>query len=92
MSCPGLPSEQRSGSTPLPILVGAVALAVCCGAPLLVGALLATGVGAIRAAASLSALGIGVAAAGAVAVWRMARTWRTCDPVGDKGEASKGIR
>lgn len=85
--------EQRDGSTTLRILVGALALAVCCGAPLLIGALLATGVGATFAAAGWPALGIPVAAVGVVVLLsRILRRRRVGDLATDKAAPSKGLR
>ena len=90
---PVLSSKRPDGpATPL-LLIGVVAIGLCCAAPVLVGALLATGVGAALAAAGSPALGIGVAAVGGVAlVWRSARRRRACDSASDVRPACKGIR
>lgn len=67
MSDTGATTGSRGGGT---IIIGAVAFALCCGGPLLIAAVAATGLGATLAAFGWPTLGAAVAVAGlAAAAW-----------------------
>jgi hypothetical protein len=86
--------EQCGSSMSISLLLGAVAVALCCGAPPFVGAVVATGVGASPAAVGSAVFGLAVTALGVVAFfWRAIHARRACDLAGEKRTAaSKGIR
>ncbi len=100
-------SEERAGSTrltrqagalppPTPgktLLLGALVVAVCCGAPLFLGALVVTGAGASLAAAGWPAVGIALAAIGLVGLlWWIRGIRRACEPASDTAAVAKDVR
>ena len=84
-------SKLRDASD-LPLLFGALVVAACCGGPVLVAALLATGIGAILAALVWPALGLAVISFGAAAViwWARHPRPRACDLRADRRVRSNG--
>ena len=66
--------RDNGSSTGMAAVIGAVAVALCCGGPLVIVALATTGLGATLAAFGWPALGAAVAVAGIVAgAWRLVR-------------------